>query len=67
MTVKEIVEAYLAAHGLDGLWSPDGDCFCKCGDLMPCDDDSARCQPGYLIRCPCGQHDWHIATRDKVQ
>ncbi len=62
MTVKDIVIAYLVAHGYDGLYS-SGECGCKTDDLMPCLHDAiGDCRPGYFQPCPedCGEHEWHI-------
>ena len=49
LTVKEIVEQYLEAHGFDGLYDDDADCGCFLGDLMPCDCCWCNCQGGYAF------------------
>jgi len=56
--VRDIVREYLRAHGYNGLRTDD--CGCREDDLMPCDGPCARCIPGYLLPCCCGDHDWHI-------
>jgi len=52
MNVREIVKDWLADHGYDGLFSPDGLCACKLDDLMLCGDAGDECMPGYLAPCP---------------
>jgi len=49
LSVKEIVEQYLEAHGFDGLYDDDADCGCFLGDLMPCDCCLCNCQGGYAF------------------
>lgn len=66
--VSDIVIGYLKTKGYDGLWSPDAECACEVGDLMPCEEIGiGGCEPGYKIACSgddciaggdCG--DWHI-------
>lgn len=46
-TVREITEDYLKANGYDGLCHPTITCGCKVGDLMPCNEPSPDCIPGY--------------------
>lgn len=60
--VKDIVTAFLKAHGYDGLYSSFGECGCKLDDLAPCGDgDIMNCEPGYVQPCTCGKKcDWHI-------
>jgi hypothetical protein len=64
-TVVAIVEEYLKAHGFDGLWSFDGECACKVGDLFPCESEGIeRCEAGHVVPC-ChdGEHDWDIGRK----
>jgi hypothetical protein len=74
MTVKEIIEQYLAKHGFDGL-AGDG-CGCQLSDLMPCEgtasgNDISGCVPGYKVPCDpetCeadGDCDFHISEVKK--
>jgi len=67
MTVADIIRAYLAAHGYDGLWSPDGECACLASDLRPCNEPMGSCRPGYKTPCDCGEHDWHIAAAREAE
>ena len=61
MTIKDIVEVWLTAHGYDGLYWRGYCCGCKADDLMPCGETCEFCQPGYLQPCTCEEgHDWHI-------
>ena len=61
--VVEIVAAYLAKHGFDGLYYPDV-CSCQVSDLAPCGEMAEACCAGYRVEgCTpeCGQGcDWHI-------
>jgi hypothetical protein len=53
MTVREIVEAYLREHGLDGLTYPPVACACKVGDLIPCNEECVQfCEAGKIGPCP---------------
>lgn len=52
MTVREIVEEYLKAHGYSGLVNQEVPCGCGCDDLFPCDDEShLECEAGYVHHC----------------
>ena len=52
LTVRQIVAAWLTAHGYSGLYdcnSEDG-CGCRLDDLMPCESECALdCLPGYAV------------------
>ena len=62
MDVKEIVKAYLIAYDYDGLCSDE--CGCKIDDLMPCENNTDRCVPGYLVECKgCTDYDWCISEK----
>ena len=65
-TVKSILEEWLTANHFDGLYHGDFDCACDLGDLAPCDDSMAGCEPGYKTKCNCGEeHNFHMsAERD---
>lgn len=60
MNVIEIVKQYLIKNKLDGLLNTDGDCACMIEDLSPGDCLNERCQVGRMVKCNCGDHDWHI-------
>ena len=62
--LREIVSAYLAEHGFDGLFDLDGECACAIDDLFPCGNPTMNCAAGYEKPCDCGDHDWHIGPRD---
>lgn len=68
-TIIEIIEAALRESGYDGLYSEDGECACRIGDLIPYDCVSAECRPGVVGPCDprtCpegGGCDWHIGRR----
>lgn len=67
MDCKGIVRAYLVEHGYDGLVS-DGECGCSLEELFACDDSFGDCEPGYKVKCSCGEgHDYHIATKREVE
>jgi len=55
MTVKEIIVKYLKENGYDGLRHPDGECGCEINDLGPCDGTLDNCEPGYKVKCDCGE------------
>ena len=54
-TIKEIIEGYLEEKSYDGLFNGDGQCACVKGDLFPCVDYFANCEPGYRGPCTCGE------------
>lgn len=58
-TVIEIMAAHIEANGFDGLFAP-GECACRKDDLAPCGDIHSDCIPGYLCKCDCGDHEFHI-------
>ena len=49
-TVKEIVQAHLAAAGYDGLTDED-ECACELADLMPCGNPNNGCAAAYRVPC----------------
>ena len=62
MNVLKIVSDYLVANGFDGLYY-DG-CGCVVGDLEPCGEIRADCEPGVRRPCDCGGDcDWHIGPK----
>lgn len=63
MDVLEIVRLYLIENEYDGLYNV-GECACKHDELAPCGEMEQDCIPGYLTPCDCGEHDWHIASRE---
>jgi len=50
MDVEKIIKKYLIDNGFDGLQDSDR-CGCKIDDLMPCEEVSPDCTPGYLQEC----------------
>lgn len=79
MTVLKIVTEYLKANGYDGLYSIDGECGCKIGDLAPCGQMPTDCKAGFERPCPgfpqsqdetdefggCDCGSWHIGPWPK--
>ena len=68
VNVRTIVEKHLRRCGFDGLWNDFAECGCELDDLMPCDGEVTRCEPGYKIPCgdDCpldGNCDWHIGPK----
>lgn len=60
-TVKDIIIAYLKAHGFDGLCCDV--CSCSVDDETPLDAClDWECTPAYQRRCSCGKQVW---TPDK--
>ena len=49
--LKEIAREYLEISGYDGLWNDMAECGCELDDLMPCDEPSPNCEPGYKVKC----------------
>jgi len=62
--VRDILDAYLIANAFDGLFNEDADCACQVGDLAPCGEGFMHCMAGHRKPCDCGDHDWHIVSRD---
>ena len=64
MTVISIIECWLNENGYDGLYNADGECACRIGDLVSCEEPFGRCLPGYQVPCPenCGEHYFHIQS-----
>jgi len=67
MTVIEIVEQYLKANNLDGLYHEDGECACECGELAPCGQVEMGCRGGVKAPCECGDHDYHIVEAVRTE
>lgn len=67
MTVNEIVEQYLKANNLDGLFNEDLDCACLLADLAPCGEMGMECRAGMRVACPssCNEHDWYVAEKEQ--
>jgi len=66
MNVRAIVYKYLTENGFDGLHSEN--CGCENGDLMPCDEYSSTCEPGYKTKCNCGEGcRWHITSKKQEE
>ena len=49
----DLIEEGLKRHGYDGLFSRDGCCACKIGDLAPCEGVVSTCEPGVFTDGPC--------------
>lgn len=61
--IRDIVLAYLDAHGYDGLYSDD-ECGCLKDDLAPCDNIGDGCRPGYRKACaPGNEFDWIVGPK----
>ena len=62
----DLLAAWLAENGYDGLFCPNDDCACQLSDLFPCGEFGDDCEAGYKEPCPdgCGEHEFHI-LRDK--
>lgn len=58
MTVQEIIEKYLRDNNYGGLYADH--CACLVNDLMPCGELGTDCEPGYVVPCDCGEHDFHV-------
>jgi hypothetical protein len=52
ITVQKIVEAFLRAHGYDGIYNDNIPCGCHLGDLAPCGECSMGCIPGFFTDPP---------------
>ena len=68
MTTKEIIEKYLKDNGFDGLVNVDAECGCGLDDFLPCSGDGglADCEPAYLVKCDCPEHDGsHFSLKKK--
>lgn len=50
MNLREIAKKWLKENGYDGLAGEN--CGCFLDDLMPCDEPSIECRPGYKVVCP---------------
>lgn len=65
-TVRDIVKKYLEDNGFGGL-QDYAECACDLDDLMPhifCDHNPVGCTPGYKSPCDCGEHDYHIGSKE---
>ena len=58
MNTKEIVKAWLEAHGYDGLYNTDFNCSCPLVDLKPCKYFYEGCKAGKKLLRTDG--DWII-------
>lgn len=61
MNTKDIVAEWLELNGFDGLYSPNGECACKNGDLFPC-GDIYECKPGMFADSD-EENDFYIVKR----
>ena len=52
MTVAQIVDQYLKANNLDGLFNEDLECACLLADLAPCGEMGMECRAGMRVACP---------------
>ena len=50
--VIEMVRAYLAANGFDGLCAEGGECACLADDLAPCGEIQGDCFAGFKHSYP---------------
>ena len=60
-TIKEIVDEYLVANNLDGLFNEDN-CSCLRDDLFCCDEPKDDCTAGKLSKC----EDCSSSTYDEI-
>ena len=66
MNAREILKAWLAERGYDGLWNSEQECACLLGNLAPCESDPGNCEPGYKVTCDhprcdsCRESGWHM-------
>lgn len=68
MTVKEIVKEYLKENGFHGLVHEDSECGCERGDLIPCCENMSECEPGYKVKCNCGDNcNWRMMTPEAIK
>jgi hypothetical protein len=72
MTVRQIVAAWLSAHGYAGLRDRENDCQCEVPDVMECDTCDDHCQPARRVRCrchygceACDDQRWILATDEE--
>lgn len=66
--VYEIVQEYLVANGLDGLYNESSECACLASDLAPCCGVIDACLAGYRTPCDCGEGcDFHIGPDKEVR
>lgn len=65
MKAIEIISGFLKMNGYDGLCNPDRECGCEIGDLAPCSEYFAACEPAYKIDLPPGDERgaWLMVTR----
>jgi hypothetical protein len=61
-TVKSIVERWLKENGYDGLYTGNGECGCRLGDLIPCDSPCDQCEAGYLLPGDADA-EWYIGPK----
>jgi len=67
MDIKQIVIKYLQENGFDGLVEKWSECGCEIPDLMPCDNPSTDCVPGYKKTAnPDTGWDFTISTTREV-
>jgi hypothetical protein len=67
LAVADIIHKYLRDNNYDGLVEQCGECCCEVNDLIPCDSaDVLACQPGYKIKCDCGEDCGFHITPDGV-
>lgn len=43
ITLLQLIESAMDAHGADGLWNAEGPCGCGRNDLAPCGGMQAAC------------------------
>ncbi len=60
VTIETILKKYLTDNGYDGFHN--GACACKLPDIGPCDLESDKCQPGYLVETLDEDWPWEIVA-----
>jgi hypothetical protein len=66
MKIREIIRDYLLQNKCDGFYLEDADgCSCSLEEgLFPCGEPSLECKAGVKSSCDCGEHDFHIVSKD---
>jgi len=66
MVVREIIAEWLQEHGYDGLFNTESECACLIEDFFECGYAAPDCEAGYMTKCDCGEHDYHISPNKET-